>query len=94
MKTRSGFVSNSSSSSFILYGFDVSDRDDITRGYFEGPEDGLKEGQKIVGERILFDEEDGGGTFTPNLDVLENIRQLHKIPKHVQWKVYYGVCMS
>jgi hypothetical protein len=37
MKTRNGFVSNSSSSSFVVFGADISDREDLVKK-FKDPE--------------------------------------------------------
>jgi len=64
MKIRSGFVSNSSSSSFVVLGYSVSgltyddvvnieERDGIT--LLHGGEDGLAEGETVIGYELSSD---------------------------------------
>ena len=92
MKIRTSFVSNSSTSSFIIYGFDVSDTD--IDNCFQGSDDGLRSGQKVVGEMISWEE--GDCPSPPSLDFkeieknLEKIRKQHKLSKKLPWKIFYG----
>jgi len=64
MKARNGFVSNSSSSSFVVFGYSVSgltyddvenieERDRITLLY--GEEDGIAEGKTVIGYELASD---------------------------------------
>jgi len=62
MKYRSGFVSNSSSSSFVAVGIEISDRDDIKQKFVDEDNYELsKEGKKLLPKNSEYNYYEGCG---------------------------------
>lgn len=101
MKIRNSFVSNSSSSSFVLIGYDVTGLklpDNINSSYTicEGVEEGLKDGQVVIGDLYTWEESDcdNGMSVTPNEEQLFNIKVDLNLHPSLQWKIFFGTRVS
>ena len=82
MKTRNGFVSNSSSSSFIIFGVEVP-RDSVSLekfssipdsrlfNFIDDEDDGAPEDSTIIGLGFSFSDEDEFGSMNVDVDKLK-----------------------
>lgn len=105
MKIRNGFVSNSSSSSFVLLGYkadvtkQMEDDDDFlyNSGFdsLSGSDDGVTDGSTIVGKFIADIHDDDYGVNSQELDlqtILDEVTKLKEtIPSDEPIKLYTGV---
>ena len=106
MKTRLGFVSNSSTSSFVVIGFRYDDYPGLEensnyykKGFtvLQGTDDGIPEGQVVVGKQIAGwsdDDSDNKSLSQKELEeIVEQVKIFFNIPKDKQWSIYTGTCM-
>lgn len=101
MKRRIGFVSNSSSASYCILGFDVSELEydevyntAIGLTLLNGDLDGLEEGQIVVGETLLWVSNDGDVADTKSYSVPLDTSKIEAMRKHfginTPIKLYFG----
>ncbi len=106
MKVRKGFVSNSSTSSFVVFGIELTDEqyDEVEKdfgcgdGYISlcGVEDGIDEGKIVIGKMIAGgDETDfrGDKLNIKDLQDWQNEIQL-KLASSTPCKIYSGIRMA